>query len=94
MYAPCHLDLTKKAYQLLEQAESITNAHLQGSDQVDAPTSTLLVSMLITTGLFQLSSHFLERKWENQQKLECLLASIMNLEMMFPQKEWTAAASA
>jgi hypothetical protein len=94
MYAPCHLDLTKKAYQLLELAESIANTHLPGSDRVDAPTSTLLVSMLITTGLFQLSSHSLERKWENQQKLECLLTSIMNLEMMFPQKEWTAAASA
>jgi hypothetical protein len=94
MYAPCHLDLTKKAYQLLELAESIAYTHLPGSDRVDAPTSTLLVSMLITTGLFQLSSHSLERKWENQQKLECLLTSIMNLEMMFPQKEWTAAASA
>jgi hypothetical protein len=92
--APCHIVLAEKAYQLLELAGSIANVHLPVSDLVDAPTSTLLVSMLISTGLFQLSSNSLERKWENQQKLECLLTSIVNLEMMFPQKEWTAAASA
>jgi hypothetical protein len=68
MSAPCHRELTKKAYQLLELAESIANAHLPGSDRVDAPNSTLLVSMLISTGLFQLSSNSLERQWENQQK--------------------------
>jgi hypothetical protein len=89
-----HIDLAKKAYQLLELAESIANAHLPGSDRVDASNSTLLVSMLISTGLFQLSSYSWERQWENQQKMECLLTSIMNLEIMFPQKEWTAAASA
>jgi hypothetical protein len=92
--APCHTERTQKAYQLLELAESIADTHLPGSDQVDAPTSTLLVSMLISTVLFQLSSNSLERKWEKQQKLECLLTSITNLEMMFPQKQWTAAASA
>jgi hypothetical protein len=91
---PCHIDLAEKAYQILELAGSIANGHLPGSDLVDAPTSTLLVSMLISTGLFQLSSNSLERKWENQQKLECLLTSIVNHEMMYPQKEWTDAASA
>jgi hypothetical protein len=84
---------TKRAYQLMTLAESIVKVHLQG-DCDHAPTNALLVSMLINTSLYQLSAHSLEMTFQNKQKLEYVLSTILNLEMMFPRMDSSAAASA
>lgn len=87
---------SQRAYQLLSLAESITKNHVQSGDcyHVDTPTNALLVSMLINTSLYQLSSHSLEMTSQNKQKLEYVLSTILNLEMTFPRLNSNAAASA
>jgi hypothetical protein len=88
-------EYTQRAYQLISLAESIVKVHLQDDcDQVDTPTNALLVSMLINTSLYQLSSHNLEMTFQNKRKLEYVLSTILNLEMMFPLMDPNAAASA
>jgi hypothetical protein len=87
-------ELTQRAYHLISLAESVMKVHVEiDSNQINTLTTALLISMLVNNSLYQLSSHSLEMT-QNKQKLEYVISTILNLEMMFPRMELNTAASA
>lgn len=88
----CHIHET--AFQILELAQSVAAKLLPGPDLVGSHSTVLLVSLLVTENLLQMTSHSVELSWQYFEDLEDLLATIAEQEMMLPQEEFAAAAAA
>jgi hypothetical protein len=81
-------------FHIFALAQSVAAKLLPASDLVDYPSNVLLVSMLVTANLLQMSSHSVELSCQYGEDLEDLLETISERETMLPQVEVTAAAAA
>lgn len=82
------------AFQIFAMAQSVAGKLLSVSDLVEPPSNVLFVSFLITSNLYQMSSHSLELSQQYSEDLEELLVTIAEREMMVPLEEIVSAAAA
>lgn len=87
---------TQTSYHLFELAHSIIDMHLITSDEFSTPSNTLLVSMLTSTCMYQISiiEQQDRRAATNLKCLEWVLRTIITQENLYPALSPCAAACA
>jgi hypothetical protein len=87
---------TQTSYHLFELAHSVIDMHLISADEFNVPSNVLLVSMLTSTCLYQLSmlTHHDRRTATNLKCLEWVLLTIITQERLYPMLSPCAAACA
>jgi hypothetical protein len=84
------------AYHLFELAQSVIETNVACLDDAAVPSNILLVSMLTSTYLYQLSFHaeYDQSASKHLQSLEWVLSTIMHQESFYPTLSPSAASAA
>lgn len=87
---------SQTSYHLFELAHSVIDMHLTSSDEFNIPSNVLLLSMLTSTCLYQLSMMTQQdrRTAMNLKCLEWVLSTIITQERLYPMLSPCAAACA
>ena len=87
---------TQTSYHLFELAYSVIDMHLMASHEFSVPSNVLLVSMLTSTCLYQLSivAHHDLQSATNLTCLEWIISTIITQERLYPNVSPCAAACA
>jgi hypothetical protein len=88
------LHIHETGFQIFELAQSVAAKLIPAPCKANTPSNALLVSVLVTTNLLQMSSHSAELSWQYCEDLEELLVAISEREMMLPQEDLVAAPAA